>query len=53
MLPERKEEALKILKQAELNHKNLKIIISGSFLYQKKYNVEDAHQKTQNIDASF
>jgi len=38
MLPERKEEALKILKQAELNHKNLKIIISGSFLYQKKYN---------------
>ena len=37
MLPERKEEALQILKQVERNHKNMKILISGSFLYRQHY----------------
>ena len=38
MLPERKKEALKLLRTIERNHKGTKILISGSFLYHKKYN---------------
>jgi hypothetical protein len=38
MLPERKKEALKILRKTERNHKGIKIILAGSFLYNKKYN---------------
>lgn len=37
MLPERKEKALALFKRIEKNHKNLKILISGSFLYSKAY----------------
>lgn len=37
MLSERKKRAIKILKRIERNHKNQKILISGSFLYSQKY----------------
>lgn len=38
MLPERKKEAIKLLRTIERNHKGIKILISGSFLYNKRYN---------------
>jgi len=38
MIPERKKEAIKLLKTIERNHKGIKILIAGSFLYNKKYN---------------
>lgn len=38
MLPKRKKEAIKLLKKIERNHKNIKILIAGSFLHNKKYN---------------
>lgn len=41
MLKERKEEAIKLLKSLERKHKNIKILIGGSFLYSKEYNDVD------------
>lgn len=37
IIKERKEAAIKLLKKIERNHKKMKILISGSFLYYKKY----------------
>ncbi|MBI2666714.1 hypothetical protein HYX13_03825 [Candidatus Woesearchaeota archaeon] len=37
ILPERKEEAKNLLKILERNHKGLRILITGSFLYSKKH----------------
>jgi len=37
MLPERREQALRILKRFERNHKKVKVVIAGSFLYNEKY----------------
>jgi hypothetical protein len=38
IIPKRKEEAIKLLKKLERNHKNIKILIAGSFLHNKKFN---------------
>ncbi len=37
IIPQRKKEAIKLLKKIERNHKNIKILIAGSFLYNKEY----------------
>lgn len=37
ILPERKIAVLKLLKKIERNHKGLRILITGTFLYSKKY----------------
>ncbi len=38
IIPERKERAVKLLKQIERSHRGQRILISGSFLYNKRYN---------------
>lgn len=42
MIKDRAKEAVKIIKKLELKHKNKKIIVSGSFLFNKTYNDIDA-----------
>ena len=38
IISNRKNKAIKLLKKFSRNHKNMKLLISGSFLYNKRYN---------------